>query len=178
MGAISFWYLWTIWLRKKVKNLILKKSKISGVAQNGSISADGIFRVANFGFQYLRHFFNNFANSCAHLVANFLNFSKHPQHLSFDGFEGSYGQKTKKIRYREICHFEPTLKSNLFWEWDFSSFFIIIWSYGISTKTNRKYLKIPDLQALTLGRVKKITLYNSFMQLVLCFNFGITMLKV
>ena len=35
-----------------------------------------------------------------------------------------------------------------------------IFYYGISTKTNRKYLKIPDLQALTLGRVKKITLYN------------------
>ena len=30
---------------------------------------------------------------------------------------------------------------------------------GIGTKTNEKDLKIPDLQALTLGRVKKITLY-------------------
>ena len=26
-------------------------------------------------------------------------------------------------------------------------------------KTNRKYLQIPNLQALTLGRIKKITLY-------------------
>ena len=34
-----------------------------------------------------------------------------------------------------------------------------IFYYGISTKTNEKDLKIPDLQALTLGRVKKITLY-------------------
>ena len=33
-----------------------------------------------------------------------------------------------------------------------------IFYYGISTKTNKKDLKIPDLQALTLGRVKKITL--------------------
>ena len=40
-------------IQKKLKNLILKKRKISGVAQ--------------------KHFFNNFANSCAHLVANFLN---------------------------------------------------------------------------------------------------------
>ena len=63
------------------ENLIIKESKISGVAQNASISPDCNFRVANFGFNYLRHFFNNFANSCAHLVANFLNFSKHPQHL-------------------------------------------------------------------------------------------------
>ena len=34
-----------------------------------------------------------------------------------------------------------------------------IFYYGKSPKTNRKHLKIPDLQALTLGRVKKITLY-------------------
>ena len=31
--------------------------------------------------------------------------------------------------------------------------------YGISTRTNEKDLKILDLQALTLGRVKKMTLY-------------------
>ena len=39
-----------------LENLIFKKSKISGVALNGSISADWLFRVANFGFNYLRHF--------------------------------------------------------------------------------------------------------------------------
>ena len=53
MGEISFWYFWTIQIRKKLKNLILKKSKISGVAQNGSISADWIFRVANFALHFL-----------------------------------------------------------------------------------------------------------------------------
>ena len=30
---------------------------------------------------------------------------------------------------------------------------------GISTKTSEKDLKIPNLQALTLGRIIKITLY-------------------
>ena len=39
-----------------------------------------------------------------------------------------------------------------------------IFYYGISTKTNEKDLKIPDLQALTLGRVKKITLYLIVLQ--------------
>ena len=34
-----------------------------------------------------------------------------------------------------------------------------IFYYGISTKTNEKDLKILDLQALTVGRVKKMTLY-------------------
>ena len=34
-----------------------------------------------------------------------------------------------------------------------------IFYYGISTKTNKKDLKIPNLQALTLGRIIKMTLY-------------------
>ena len=36
-----------------------------------------------------------------------------------------------------------------------------IFYYGISTKTNEKDLKIPNLQALTLGRIIKMTLYYS-----------------
>ena len=35
-----------------------------------------------------------------------------------------------------------------------------IFYYGISTKTSEKDLKIPNLQALTLGHIKKITLYK------------------
>ena len=35
-----------------------------------------------------------------------------------------------------------------------------IFYYGISTKTSEKDLKIPNLQALTLGRIIKITLEN------------------
>ena len=37
-----------------------------------------------------------------------------------------------------------------------------IFYYGISTKTNEKDLKIHDLHALALGRIKKITLYNIY----------------
>ena len=37
-----------------------------------------------------------------------------------------------------------------------------IFYYGISTKTSEKDLKIPNLQALTLGRIIKITLYFEF----------------
>ena len=37
-----------------------------------------------------------------------------------------------------------------------------IFYYGISTKTNEKDLKIPNLQALTLGRIIKMTLYKGF----------------
>ena len=31
--------------------------------------------------------------------------------------------KNKKNRNQKICQFEPTLKFNLFWGWDYSSFF-------------------------------------------------------
>ena len=37
-----------------------------------------------------------------------------------------------------------------------------IFYYGISTKTKEKDLKIHDLHALTLGRVKKMTLYKAY----------------
>ena len=37
-----------------------------------------------------------------------------------------------------------------------------IFYYGISTKTSEKDLKIPNLQALTLGRIIKITLYKHY----------------
>ena len=40
-----------------------------------------------------------------------------------------------------------------------------IFYYGISTKTNEKDLKILDLQALTLGRVKKMTLYLGLVEI-------------
>ena len=39
-----------------------------------------------------------------------------------------------------------------------------IFYYGISTKTSEKDLKIANLQALTLGRIIKITLYIQFTQ--------------
>ena len=96
MGALSFWYFWTIQARKKLINLILKKGKISGEAQYGSISADWIFRVVNFGFHYLRHFSINFENSWAHLAANFLNFSKHPKHFLFGWFLWKLWMKNQK----------------------------------------------------------------------------------
>ena len=127
MGEISFWYFWTIEVRKKLKNLILKKSKILEVASNGSISANWVFRVANFGFNYLRHFSVDFQNSCAHLTANFLNFWKHPKHFRLERFWRELWTKNTKIRNQIICHIEPPQKLNLFLGWDFSIFFLFIW---------------------------------------------------
>ena len=54
--------------------------------------------VANFAFNYLRHFFINFENCCTHFAANFLNFLKHPQHFQFEWFWRILGTKTQKIK--------------------------------------------------------------------------------
>ena len=53
-----------------------------------------------------------------------------------------------------------------------------IFYYGISTKTNEKDLEIPNLQALTLGRIIKMTLYNFYTPfksqgLILSINWGL-----
>ena len=72
--------------------------------------------------------------------------------------KGVKAKKPKKIRLKKICHFEPTLKFNLFFRMRFFNFFLNhmvqkyqneiapIFYYGISTKTNEKDLKIPNLQ--------------------------------
>ena len=56
-----------------------------------------IWGVANLRFNYLRCFSINFENCCAHLAANFLYFPNIPNFLYLDGFEETYGQKTKNI---------------------------------------------------------------------------------
>ena len=54
--------------------LCYKNSNILPIFQGG---------VANFRLHFLSQFFFNFENLSAHLVANILNFPKHPQLLHF-----------------------------------------------------------------------------------------------
>ena len=77
---------------------------------------------------------------------------------------------TLKTQLAEIEPFEATSKILLFLRMRFFNFFLhhmvqkyqneiaLIFYYGISTKTNEKGLKIPNLQALTLGCIIKMTL--------------------
>ena len=106
-----------------VENIIMKKCKISGLAQIGSSFPGWILRVANFGVNYLRHFFINSKNSCAHFAPIFLHFPKHSQLLTFGWFWRKLWPKIRKIRNHKICQFEPTLKSSLFSGWIFSIYF-------------------------------------------------------
>ena len=55
--------------------------------------------VGNFMLHFLSHFFFNFENLSAHLVANILNFPKHPYFCILDEFEGSYGYFSKKRHF-------------------------------------------------------------------------------
>ena len=41
--------------------------------------------------------------------------------------KGVMDKKPTKNRRWKICQFKPTLKFNLFWDWYFSTFFLIIW---------------------------------------------------
>ena len=115
------------------------------VAKIGSFLACWILRVANFGINYLRHFFINFKNFCAHCAANFLNFPKHPHYITFWWFWRKLWPKIRKLRNQKICQFEPTLKSSLFSGWNFSTFFSSLCPKSTKVK-NRPYLTVKRAQ--------------------------------
>ena len=83
------------------ENLILKKGHISGLAKIDSIFVGWILRVANFDFNYLRHFLINFKNSCGYFAANFLNFLKHPQLFQLGWFWRKLWPKIRKNKKLE-----------------------------------------------------------------------------
>ena len=80
------------------------------------------------------------------LNANFLNFPKHPQLLTFGWIWRKLWPKIRKKRNKKICQFEPTLKSYLFSGWNFLVFFSSpIFDSQKSTKTTRKLLKMSHI---------------------------------
>ena len=97
VGEISFRDSWTAGMKKKCRNLILKKRLDFRIVSNWHFSDWRFWGVANLRFNYLRCFSINFENCCAHLAANFLYFPNIPNFLYLDGFEETYGQKTKNI---------------------------------------------------------------------------------
>ena len=70
VGAISFRYSWTTWMKKSTEILSTKKGQISGLAQSDIFSDFLVLGVANFRINFLRQFSFNFENSHAHLAAN------------------------------------------------------------------------------------------------------------
>ena len=117
-GPLSPWE-WFFLFEK----LILKKGHISGLAKIDSIFVGWILRVANFDFNYLRHFLINFKNSCGYFAANFLNFLKHPQLFQLGWFWRKLWPKIRKNKKLEKCQFEPTLKSSHFSGWILKTIF-------------------------------------------------------
>ena len=95
----------------------------SGLVQINIFSDFLVLGVANFRINYLRQFSFNFENSCAHLAANFLNFSKHTQLFTFGWFWRKLWTNNQKNWKSEKCQFEQILKSDLFSGQDFWFFF-------------------------------------------------------
>ena len=141
MGDFSLWYSLALKINIFFENIILEKCKISGFAPIGYFFACWILRVANFGSNYLSHFFINSKKFCAHLAANFLNFPNHPRPFTFWWCWRKLWPKIRKLRHQKICQFEPILKSSLFSGWNFWTFFSF--SKPKSTKVkNRPYLTV------------------------------------
>ena len=147
MGALSFWYIWSIGIRKKWKIFIFKKRKIFRGGSNWTIFSLTFLGGANFKFNFLSHFLINFKNSCAYLGANFLNFMKHPQLFKFWCFWMKLWKKQGKSTIQKMGQSEPPLKIFLFLKMKFCYFFLIpmdqkyqnesapIFCYAKSTKT-------------------------------------------
>ncbi len=115
-GTARHCYVETVTLRlaRSQQNIVTERRCVQGWLKLAQFGLVEFWGVANFGFNYLKHFSINFENSCAHLVANFLKFLKLPKHFKFACFSRMLWTKTQKIRNQKICQFEPTLKSNLF----------------------------------------------------------------
>ena len=131
MGEISFWYFWTIWVRKKLKTLILKKSKISGMAQNRSIfcwlNFKGCQLLAPLSFTFLHQLCKILCLSCC----KFPEFFKTPLTF-FIGMVlkgGQNPQKSEVIKYailskpRNLTPISIYTKNGMFYDfcffWDF-----------------------------------------------------------
>ena len=106
-----------------------KKSKISGLAQIGSISAVWVFGVANS---------INFDNSYAHLVENFLNFLELTQHFEFVWFWRMLWIKTKKIEIRKYANLSQPWNLTFFEDETIQVFFSILRPKSTRMK-NRPY---------------------------------------
>ena len=100
------------------------------MAQIGKFSDLWIWGVANLRFNYLRCFSINFENCCAHLAANFLYFPNIPNFLYLDGFEETYGQKTKNIGNQK--------NANLSKHWNLTCIYFYFLSFLSAKNTNIK----------------------------------------
>ena len=147
MGALSFWYIWSIGIRKKWKIFIFKKRKIFRGGSNWNIFNLTFLGGANFKFNFLSHFLINFKNSCAYLGANFLNFMKHPQLFKFWCFWMKLWKKQGKSTIQKMDQFEPPMKIFLFLRWNFATFFLFLWIKSTKMKV-RPYFAMQKVQKL------------------------------
>ena len=127
MGALSFWYIWSIGIRKKWKIFIFKKRKIFRGGSNMPI-----FSFIFWGLPTLSSIFSVISWSILKiLVPISVQISwilwNTPSFLNFDVFEWSYGRNKENLQFRKLANFSQPRKSSFFWRWNLSTFFLFLW---------------------------------------------------
>ena len=121
-GRFSFRYSWGIGLKKNLKNLILKKASISGLAQIG------IFPYFWFFGFFVHNFPQNHPNSNVEVVLENLGNLQQDEHKNFQNwwrnvrYNGSQSWQPLKFSQQKLSHFEPPLKSYFFVDEIFQQF--------------------------------------------------------
>ena len=148
MGAISFWYFWTIWARKKLKNLILKKERFQGWLKFAQF-----LQTEFLGLPTWDSIISDISPSILEVLVSILLhiswiFHSTPNMINLDDFEGSYGRKSTKIENQKICQFEPiNAEIQPFFRMRFFSFFLAH-SVGAAKNETLVFQNTPNLQSL------------------------------
>ena len=147
MGALSFWYFWSIGIRKKWINFIFKKRKNFWGGSNWPI-----FSFTFWGVPTLSSIFSVISWSILKILVPILVqiswiLWNTPSFLNFDVFEWSYGRKKENLQFRKWANLSHPWKSSFFKIWNLSTFFLFLWIKSTKMKV-RPYFAMQKVQKL------------------------------
>ena len=147
MGALSFWYFWSIGIRKKWINFIFKKRKIFRGGSNWPN-----FSFTFWGVPTLSSIFSVISWSILKILVPILVqiswiLWNTPSFLNFDVFEWSYGRKKENLQFRKWANLSHPWKSSFFKIWNLSTFFLFLWIKSTKMKV-RPYFAMQKVQKL------------------------------
>ena len=145
MGALSFWYFWSIGIRKKWINFIFKKRKNFWGGSNWPI-----FSFTFWGVPTLSSIFSVISWSILKILVPILVqiswiLWNTPSFLNFDVFEWSYGRKKENLQFRKWANLSHPWKSSFFKIWNLSTFFLFLWIKSTKMKV-RPYFAMQKVQ--------------------------------
>ena len=92
-------------------------------------------------------------------------FQNTPNFCNLMVLKGVMDKKNKKSDIRKYANLKPTLKFNLFWKWDFWTFFLIIWFKSTKMKFRPQYTMI--LVQKVMKKTYKYPIYSSLTENIL-----------